>query len=318
MNVIDISGWQKGLDLSVLYSKNPDLGGVVVKASGGVSIYQSTFRPWADWMIKNNKPFGFYHFLNDDQKKSSGKKEADFFVAKTGDYFGKGVPCIDYEGEATNLGAKYVKECLDTVYALTGVKPMLYCSLGVTRQAGMKAIAEAGYPLWVAQYPDYSPVYGFNQNPWKRGEVTPWQKETMRQYTSQLYIPGWRSHLDADLFYGDESDWAKLAGHEPATSPAQKKSVDELAQEVIDGKWGNGDRRKAALTEAGYDYSAVQRRVNEILSAPKKTAEDINKVARDVIAGKYGNGITRQIKLAAKGYDYKAVQAEVNKILLGV
>lgn len=44
-----------------------------------------------------------------------------------------------------------------------------------------------------------------------------------------------------------------------------KKTIDELAYEVIKGKWGNGDDRKKRLTEAGYDYSAVQKRVNELL-----------------------------------------------------
>src|SRR5574344_1266979 len=44
-----------------------------------------------------------------------------------------------------------------------------------------------------------------------------------------------------------------------------KKTIDELAYEVIKGKWGNGDDRTKRLTEAGYDYSAVQKRVNELL-----------------------------------------------------
>lgn len=44
------------------------------------------------------------------------------------------------------------------------------------------------------------------------------------------------------------------------------KSIDTLAREVIRGDWGNGNERKKRLTEAGYDYYAVQRRVNQILS----------------------------------------------------
>ena len=44
-----------------------------------------------------------------------------------------------------------------------------------------------------------------------------------------------------------------------------KKSNKEIAKEVIQGKWGNGDERKKRLTEAGYDYNAVQKEVNNLL-----------------------------------------------------
>lgn len=43
------------------------------------------------------------------------------------------------------------------------------------------------------------------------------------------------------------------------------KTVDELAREVIAGKWGIGVTRKKLLTEAGYSYSEVQSRVNALL-----------------------------------------------------
>jgi len=43
------------------------------------------------------------------------------------------------------------------------------------------------------------------------------------------------------------------------------KSIDTLAREAIQGKWGNGAERKQRLAAAGYDYSAVQKRVNELL-----------------------------------------------------
>ena len=51
----------------------------------------------------------------------------------------------------------------------------------------------------------------------------------------------------------------------PADAPGTKKTVDAIAREVICGDWGNGDERKQKLTAAGYDYSAVQKRVNEML-----------------------------------------------------
>lgn len=44
-----------------------------------------------------------------------------------------------------------------------------------------------------------------------------------------------------------------------------RKSVDELAREVLNGEWGNGYERKNRLQNAGYDYSAVQKKVNELL-----------------------------------------------------
>lgn len=51
----------------------------------------------------------------------------------------------------------------------------------------------------------------------------------------------------------------------PADAPSTKKSIDAIAREVIRGDWGNGDARRQKLTAAGYDYSAVQKKVNELL-----------------------------------------------------
>lgn len=50
-----------------------------------------------------------------------------------------------------------------------------------------------------------------------------------------------------------------------AVSTEKKKSVTELAKEVIAGKWGNGADRKTRLIQAGYDYNAVQAKVNELM-----------------------------------------------------
>lgn len=51
-----------------------------------------------------------------------------------------------------------------------------------------------------------------------------------------------------------------------ASAPV-KKSNEEIANEVIQGNWGNGDDRKKRLTEAGYDYSAIQAIVNNKVNA---------------------------------------------------
>ena len=54
---------------------------------------------------------------------------------------------------------------------------------------------------------------------------------------------------------------------EPKAEPAEeKKSVEEIAREVIRGKWGNGGERKKRLEEAGYSYVEVQNKVNQLLS----------------------------------------------------
>ena len=99
----------------------------------------------------------------------------------------------------------------------------------------------------------------------------------------------------------------------PSTS---KKSIDEIAREVIAGKWGNGTDRKNRLTAAGYDYDAIQKRVNEILGkTPELSKKSIDEIAREVIAGKWGNGTDRKNRLTKAGYDYNAVQSRVNQML---
>lgn len=95
-----------------------------------------------------------------------------------------------------------------------------------------------------------------------------------------------------------------------------RKTVDQLAQEVLAGKWNNGKARREMLTASGYDYEAVQKRVNEIL-AEQKAAASLDKIAREVIAGKWGNGTERKRKLVAAGYNYEAVQKRVNELLKG-
>lgn len=52
---------------------------------------------------------------------------------------------------------------------------------------------------------------------------------------------------------------------ESGASVSTLKSMDEIAHEVIRGDWGNGADRRNRLTSAGYDYVAVQAKVNELL-----------------------------------------------------
>lgn len=57
----------------------------------------------------------------------------------------------------------------------------------------------------------------------------------------------------------------KIAKNEKKIAKKKKKTNKQIAKEVIAGKWGNGDTRKAKLKKAGYDYKAVQKEVNKLL-----------------------------------------------------
>lgn len=96
-----------------------------------------------------------------------------------------------------------------------------------------------------------------------------------------------------------------------------RKTNEQLAQEVLNGAWGNGDERERRLTAAGYNYQAVQTVVNQRLGggAPAAHRPSTTEVARQVIAGQWGNQPERQHRLEGAGYNYAAVRAEVNRLL---
>ena len=100
----------------------------------------------------------------------------------------------------------------------------------------------------------------------------------------------------------------------PTPTPSAKKSVDEVAKEVIRGEWGNGDERYNRLTNARYNYNEVQAKVNELLNSNKPTpaptpSVDILDLVRKTIRGDFGNGEARR---KALGSNYDEVQRQVN------
>lgn len=109
-------------------------------------------------------------------------------------------------------------------------------------------------------------------------------------------------------------DWNLFKSQLTTTKIEKKKSNEEIAQEVINGKWGNGQERKDRLAAAGYDYSAIQKMVNALLS-PKVVIKSVETVAKEVINGDWGNGQKRKNALTKAGYNYREVQAMVNKLL---
>lgn len=115
--------------------------------------------------------------------------------------------------------------------------------------------------------------------------------------------------------YYDQMTGATGSTPTPETPSGGTKSVEDIAREVIAGQWGNGSDRQARLTAAGYDYNAVQAKVNELLGAGSTgsaASVDIDDLARRAINGEFGNGDARR---AALGANYEAVQARVNELL---
>ena len=103
---------------------------------------------------------------------------------------------------------------------------------------------------------------------------------TMHRWFAATLCPG--PYLASKFQYIADEVNRRLAA---AQVPQAKKSNQEVAREVIAGKWGNDPERSHSLARAGYDPVAVQTWVNKLMSAkqPKKPVQDI---AEEVIAGK--------------------------------
>lgn len=93
------------------------------------------------------------------------------------------------------------------------------------------------------------------------------------------------------------------------------KPISLVAQEVINGLWGNGSERTTSLKNAGYDANKVQEEVNKLLSNEPDNKKTNEEIAKEVIAGEWGNNPERSKKLIEAGYDVNAVQKIVNELL---
>ena len=101
------------------------------------------------------------------------------------------------------------------------------------------------------------------------------------------------------------------------TTTNNSKDLNVIVDEVIAGKWGNGEDRKNRLTQAGYNYSEVQALVNQKLtgSSTSSNKKSIDTIVDEVIAGQWGNGNDRKTRLENAGYNYQEVQNKVNEKL---
>lgn len=300
---------KKGIDVSyangsIDWSKaKNDISFAIIRSSFGSDLpsqIDSYFYQNANGCKKNNIPFGIYHFAYFIDE-ATAKAEADFAIRLANEYKDR-VKFIaldieeDSESYAKRVGARpnwtnCAVAFLEKVKS-AGYTPVLYSNQSwLQNQLNFDKVKK--YKLWYAAPGAGSPKYSCAiwQYSWS-GKINGISGDVDMNY---LY--------DESLFYADEK------------KPTKKKSVDELAKEVIQGKWSAGDERKAKLTAAGYDYSAVQTRVNEMLSGKVQNKKSVDTLAREVIQGKWGAGDDRKNRLTAAGYDYYAVQNRVNELM---
>lgn len=298
MNGIDISNWQRGIDLS----KVP-CDFVIAKATEGIGYVDKSCDGFIQQALKLGKKIGFYHFAR-PTANNDPIREADYFYNNCKGYFGKGIPILDWEAENKHNVA-YAKKWLDRVYQLSGVKPVIYMSESVVNSYDWSSVANADYGLWVARYRDNNADYNYNMaNAGAKPKVKWWKFYCMWQWTSAGRLNGYKGNLDCNVFYGDGTTWdayagKKSSGTKPKPTP-QKKTVEQLAREVLQGLWGNGGERKNRLTSAGYDYNAVQKRVNELCGAKKPTTVYHTVKSGETLSGiasKYGTTYQQLAKM---------------------
>ena len=144
----------------------------------------------------------------------------------------------------TNIAIEFNK-----IIEKSGRKAGVYANLDWFNNKLNKTEIKNKYTTWIAHY-------GVNKDKYK-GQYD------MMQYTSTGKVNGIGGNVDLNEMYKDLIKGDNKTPEKPNTN---KKSVDEIAKEVIAGKWGTGEDRKNKLEKAGYNYKEVQSRVNELLN----------------------------------------------------
>ena len=203
-NGIDISNHQGKMDLgAVLKQTKTDF--VICKATEGTGFIDKYCDKFMVTAQNAGKQIGFYHFARPEY--NSARAEADFFLKQTRGYFNKGIPVLDWESSGKS-NVKWAKEWLDRIYSVTGVKPVIYMSESVVNAYNWKAVADAGYGLWVARYRDYNVDRNYDMSTCGKKPVVKWWKFYMMwQWTSVGRLSGYSGNLDCNIFYGDRPAW---------------------------------------------------------------------------------------------------------------
>lgn len=255
---MDISAWQDKITVDN-FKKAKAYGIEYVLLRVGYT-GSSSKSPTIDSVFENNyknaisaglKVGAYYYSLATNT--TMAKKEADFVIKKLK---GKTISYPVYiDVEDNTYQAKCSKATLASVCNIfcntiknAGYIPGVYASLSWFNSKIGTITAE--HTKWVAQY--------YKECQYK-GAYDMWQ------YTSSENVTGIAKNTDVSWCYKDFSKVTK-----PTPVVEAKKSIDEIAQEVIDGKWGNGSERVSRLRSAGYDPVTIQKKVNEMLT-PKKS-----------------------------------------------
>ena len=198
LNGIDVSGWQPA-NIGDLV----EYDFLIAKATEGTNFVAQTCDQQIQSAIRKGKKFGFYHFASG----ASAKVEAEYFVSHTRDYFGKGIPVLDWEAGAVSRGREYVRTFVRRVKELTGVTPMVYASGSPLVANDIPALSrEENVGIWCANYPLGYQTMGYRQ------DLSPYTACAIFQYSSSGRLPGYGGNLDINVFYGDGAAWDAYAG----------------------------------------------------------------------------------------------------------
>lgn len=300
MNGIDVSGWQPKNITEIV-----DYDFVIIKATEGIKFVSGACDAQYQIAKQKGKLLGVYHFASGDDPIA----EANFFIDNIKGYIGEAILVLDWEANAISKGAEWVRAFVKHVKARTNVAPVIYGSASPLSTHGIPQVAkEEDCRLWVAAYPNSEPT-GYRDEPQLLGSI-------IRQYASTGRLNGYNGNLDLNRTILTADQWkayatGNRAEFEPETPTPIKKTNDEIANEVLAGKWGNGEERRTRLTVAGYDYSVIQSLVNQKLGIIEKKSND--QIAIEVMGGLWGNGDDRRNKLTSAGYNYDEIQNIVNQ-----
>ncbi len=217
MNGIDISSWQRGIDLAAVPCEF-----VIVKATEGTSY----LNPYCGENLRQaeglGKKLGVYHFAGGGNPDA----EAEYFAANVKNCIGKAILVLDWEIQDAQNGPEWAKRWLDRVYEITKVKPMIYMSNYLVNHLDWSAVASSGYRLWNAYYYNYGTPMGYNAEAPLPEKLGAWGKAALYQYTSEGKLSGYNGYLDLDVFYGNAGEWDAYARVEGMPGPDPKPEPD--------------------------------------------------------------------------------------------